>query len=340
MIEICVVGAGKIFQLYHLKSINLIDSIKIKHVVDKNFDLAKRVASDIGAIPHENLDEKIDCENFFITVPPKFRIQVFDSIKDYAKNIIFEKPVTLTHSEAQYINEVSQKKDINVLVAQTRRFFPNLQFTKELFKVNSNSKISISAHEGALFNWSSESNYFNNDNPNDHGVFHDVGSHIFDYVVFFIESFLDFKNLTFKVLDSKFDSIQNSNNSYSNLRITGDKIEIEVKVRLSRSSNLSNQITIKDNMNSKLLTRSLMSREVKLIGNSEIIPVPVKGINQSFDLDDVFYNMWLDIENTIQTNSVENSRLGLDSVLNTVKLMQYLIDKKQVEEKLEFTYYE
>ena len=45
MKELCVIGAGKIFQLYHLKSINLIDSIKIKHIVDKNFELANSAAA-------------------------------------------------------------------------------------------------------------------------------------------------------------------------------------------------------------------------------------------------------------------------------------------------------
>ena len=340
MIEICVIGVGKIFQLYHLKSIKSIDSIKIKHVVDKNFELAERVASDIGAIPYENLDKKIDCENFFITVPPKFRVQVFNSIKDYAKNIIFEKPVTLTYDEAQYISNISREKGINILVAQTRRFFPNLVFSKEIFKVNSNSKITINAYEGALFNWASESNYFNNDNPDDHGVFHDVGSHIFDFVVFFIESFFDFKDLSIEVITSKFDNTQNSNNSYSRLLIKREGVEFDIKVRLSRSSNLSNMISITDDMNSRILTRSLMSRELKFIGNTDIISVPVKGINSSFDLDDVFLNMWLDICNSIKTNSAKNSQIGLDSVLNTVNLMQLLINKKEIDNKLKDTYYE
>jgi len=339
MNEICVIGAGKIFQLYHLKSINLIDSIIIKHVVDKNFDLAKRVAKEIGAVPHDNLDQKIDCENFFITVPPKFRIEVFNSIKDYAKNIIFEKPVTLTNAEAQYINEVSQKKGINVLVAQTRRFFPNLDFTKKLLINRPLKKVKIKATEGALFNWASESDYFNNQNPDDHGIFHDVGSHIFDYIIYLIESITDVKNLEVKVVHGAFDFNQNANNTYTKCIIFNKRIEFEIEVRLSRSANFSNLIVIDDGVHS-YLTRSLMAREIKMLTSEDILLMPIPKIKPSFDLDDVFYNMWLDIENVLETNSKENSRISLESVLYTTQLMQTIIDRMTVVNNLDETYYE
>lgn len=339
MIEICVIGAGKIFQLYHLKSINLIDSIKIKHVVDKNFELAKRVASNVGAIPHENLDEKIDCENFFITVPPKFRVQVFDNIKDYAKNIIFEKPVTLTYTEAQYISNISREKGINILVAQTRRFFPNLDFTKKLLVKRSLKKVKIKATEGALFNWASESDYFNNQNPNDHGIFHDVGSHILDYVIYLIEAVSDIEKFEFKVVKSVFDFNQNANNTYSNVKIFNNDIEFEIEVRLSRSSNLSNMITISDEHFS-YLTRSLMAREVKLLLPNQIIAIPIPELKPSFDLDDVFFNMWMDIENVLQTKSTDNSKITLKSILHTSRLMQEIINEMIIDKNLQETYYE
>ena len=339
MIEICVIGAGKIFQDYHLKSINLIDSITIKHVVDKNYELAKRVASDIGAIPYENLDEKINCENFFITVPPKFRVQVFDSIKDYAKNIIFEKPITLTNSEAQYISEVSHKKGINVLVAQTRRFFPNLDFTKKVLIKRPLKKVKITASEGALFNWASESDYFNNQNPNDHGIFHDVGSHIFDYIIYLMDSLTEIKNLEVNVIHSVFDFSQNANNTYTKCVIFNKDIEFEIEVRLSRSSNFSNLIIINDGVH-RYLTRSLMAREIKMLTSEDILLMPIPNIKPSFDLDDVFYNMWLDIENVLVTNSKENSRISLESVLHTTQLMQTIIKEMSVVNNLEETYYE
>lgn len=339
MIEICVIGAGKIFQDYHLKSINLIDSITIKHVVDKNYELAKRIASDIGAIPYENLDEKINCENFFITVPPKFRVQVFDSIKDYAKNIIFEKPITLTSSEAQYISEVSQKKGINVLVAQTRRFFPNLDFTKKILIKRQLKKVKITAVEGALFNWTSESNYFNNQNPDDHGIFHDVGSHIFDYIIYLMDSLTDIRNLEIKVIHSFFDFNQNANNTYTKCVIFNKDIEFEINVRLSRSSNFSNLIIINDGAN-RYLTRSLMAREIKMLTSEDILLIPIPNIKPSFDLDDVFYNMWLDIENVLATNCKQNSKISLESVLHTTQLMQTIINEMSVVNNLEETYYE
>lgn len=332
--NICVVGVGKIFQLYHLRSIQSTNKIKIKYVVDKNFELATKIAKKIGAAPIKNLEEKIDCKNFFITVPPQFRIQIFDNIKEYAKNIVFEKPVTLTHKEALYINDYAVKKDINVLVAQTRRFFPNLVFTKGVLSVTTGSKIKIKAFEGALFNWSSESNYFNNNNPNDHGIFHDVGSHIFDYIIFFVESIYDIKKLKIKVFKSKFDSEQNSNNTYSSLKMYDEDVEFNIEVRLSRSSNLSNMIFIKEHDNLGYMTRSLMARDIKILIKNKPITIPVPEISSSFDLDDVFYNMWLDIERVMVNNSTEKSRITLKSILNTTNLMQNLIDVMQVDDKL------
>lgn len=339
MREICIIGAGKIFQDYHLKSINLIDSIKITYVVDKNFELAKRVASDIGAIPLKNLNEKINCENFFITVPPKFRIQVFDSIKDYAKNIIFEKPVTLTFAEAEYINDISIKNGINILVAQTRRFFPNLDFTKNFLMKRPLKKVKIIAVEGALFNWASESDYFNNENPNDHGVFHDVGSHIFDYIIYLIESLTDVKKLEVQVVQSVFDYNQNANNTFSKLKIFNKDIEFEIEVRLSRSSNFSNMIAIDDGTY-RYLTRSLMARDIKMVAADDIISIPIPTIKPSFDLDDVFYNMWLDIENVLLKSSSDNSKIALKSILVTSRLMQSIIDEMIINNNLQETYNE
>tara|TARA_S200000501_G_C20862736_1_gene760592 strand:- start:3033 stop:4052 length:1020 start_codon:yes stop_codon:yes gene_type:complete len=339
MIEICIVGAGKIFQLYHLKSINLIKSIKIKYVVDKNFELAKRVASAINAIPYESLDEIINCEIFFVTVPPKFRIEVFDSIKDHAKNIIFEKPITLTYSDADYIRNISEEKGINILVAQTRRFFPNINFTKKILAKIKTKKIKITAFEGALFNWASESDYFSNQNPNDHGVFHDVGSHIFDYIIYIIGSITKIEKLEFQVIQSIFDYNQNANNTYSKVKIFNKNFEFEIIVRISRSSNFSNMIIINDG-NNRYLTRSLMARDIKMVTADEIIKIPIPKIKPSFDLNDVFYNMWLDIENVLKTNSSNNSKISLNSVIQTSRLMQEIIDKMKIDNNLQDTYYE
>lgn len=341
--DICVVGAGKIFQLYHLPAIEAVSSINVKYVVDKNFSLAQRVAKDIGAIPLETLDEKIDCKNFFITAPPQYRVEIFNLIKGYAKNIIFEKPVTLTLPEAEYIYKKAQENNINVMVAQTRRFFPNLNFIKNLINSNNSEHVNIEVYEGALFNWGTESNYFANKNPDDYGVFHDVGSHIFDFIIFFLEGILGEKGngLQLFVEKSYLDKDQNANNSLSHFSFKNDTIEFNIKVRLSRTMSLSNQIII-TNENTKLITRSLMSKDLKLMINDLPLLVNVPDFNTSYNLDDVFIDMWSYIYTHIQSNDelLNPSKIGLKSILKTVKLMQSLIEEKEIQNKLEEIHYE
>ena len=85
-----------------------------------------------------------------------------------------------------------------------------------------------------------------------------------------------------------------------------------------------------------------MAHEIKMINKDQLTPVSVPGINKSFDLDDVFHNMWSHIEDCITNNSnaMENSKIGLKSILNTSLLMQKIIDHKEIDDNLQNTYYE
>lgn len=326
--NLCVIGVGKIFQNYHLQSILKLDGIKIKYVVDKNEQLVNRIAKRLGAIPLTDAGLIKNCDLCFISTPPSTRLGIFEIIKNKKMHLVFEKPIAFDFETANYIFEESRKMEIKVYVAHTRRFFANINFIRNLI-INDffSFPIKITHFEGGIFNWVTESNYMNSINDKDHGVVHDIGAHVFDYILQ-IANDLGLKYDDIIIESSVFDFDKLANNCYVKFKIA-DKLD--VTIRISRSIMMSNKLIISDSTKS-LISKPGYDNKLNVKVNHFNFEIPVTNeYNQGKDLDDAFDLMWkmiCDDFNGIQTNPMYS--IESDTVINTSKFIDDVIKSREI----------
>lgn len=328
-INISVIGAGKIFQNYHLNSILKQQGVIIKYVVDKNEALCSKVAKELHATPLNDAS-KIDSSDIcLIATPPASRRIIFDLIKDKGMDLIFEKPISFDYETAKYIIDESKKRKISVGVAHTRRFFPNLNFIRQLIQNNFfRPPINISIYEGGIFNWITESNYMNNQNSMDHGVVHDLGSHVFDYLLS-VSRDLCVSADDVIVQKSVFDFDSLANNCSAEIKIGN---VAEAKIKLSRSVLMMNKVIISDSIKS-VVSKSSYDNKVVVKLKEMQFSVPVENeYGQGKDLEDAFDLLWQTIISKYSSKEKTNPLFSIEgeSVLDTSKLIDSLIEKREV----------
>ena len=328
-IEICIIGSGRIFQLYHLSAIINSGYFNIKYVVDKNEKIAVKNAKEVGAEALFDSNEVKDCEVFFIATPPNTRKNIFDSIKDKAKYIIFEKPIAFSYDEVAYMVEECKKRSIICMVAQTRRFFPNLNFIKDLVSngfISSPFKLKI--YEGAPFGWLTESNYLMKTDSKDNGVIHDVGAHVYDYMISLIEEFGEESlDITTEKTLVDYESLPNNVQSFHTVK--GKDYNGEIDIKLSRSILLMNKLVLTDGK-STIISRPLLDSSIKIKkGNKEFLVQVPEMTGKTYKLNNAFDDMWKHIGISI-TNEECKSLIDITSVTKTVKLMDNIIQQKEI----------
>ena len=83
--NLCVIGCGQIFELYHLDAILQSQRFKIKYVLDTDVKIVNFFAKKLNCIGINDYSEIKNTKTFFVTAPPKYRLEIFEKIKDIAK---------------------------------------------------------------------------------------------------------------------------------------------------------------------------------------------------------------------------------------------------------------
>lgn len=327
--KLCVIGAGQIFQKFHLQSILNLGKIDINYVVDLDFELASRVSQITNSTPSRRITPQMEFDICLIATPPSTRLSVFESILNKKCIVIFEKPLALDYETSMKIIELAKENNIKVLVAQTRRFFPNLRFIRKFINGNFfRPPLKISVFEGGIFGWKTESNYLNVNNKKDNGVINDIGSHIYDFILQVLYD--NNNNIEFSEIVAEVDYPTHANNFSCEFKTNG--IFEVVKVKLSRNILLSNKLIITDSVGNKLITNSAYSKEITVLGNDFEYSVfydengVLDTFENSFDLMwDSIYNYLNDGSNINKINTMEAI-----SVIPMMRLIDDIVEKKRV----------
>ena len=182
--KMAIVGAAQIVSQYHIHALNAIPSVEITKVIDLDSARAREVAKACGAGFSVELRDVEGANAVFIATPPAPREHIIENLPESVEYVIIEKPAGLTIQDISKLQETSTKRDIQIAVAQTRRFFPNLSLCLELLESGFLGEIKkVTMCEGAIMNWNSNSNHLASAaNLSDKGVLQDVGSHLFDWL--------------------------------------------------------------------------------------------------------------------------------------------------------------
>jgi predicted dehydrogenase len=177
-------GFGKSATRYHLPYVlQRRDTFQVKTIFDitRRPDIEKeeayqgiRFTSDLNDILH---DESITL--LTLCTPPQTHYDLAKRCLEHGKNVIVEKPFTLTLAEAQSLFALAAEKGLTVTPYQNRRFDSCFLAVK---------KVIDSGVLGKIVEFESHFDYFRPDAPDapadyTHGAFYGLGVHLVDQVV-------------------------------------------------------------------------------------------------------------------------------------------------------------
>ena len=164
--------------------------------------------------------------------------------------------------------------------------------------------------------------------PKDNGVIHDVGAHVYDYMLSLLTEFgIVSQEITTERTLVDYESLPN--NVQSIHKAQGKDYDGEIDIKLSRSILLMNKLVLTDG-NNTIISRPLLDSTIIIkIGDKELT-VPIPGMSKKiYKLNNAFDDMWEHIGSTLTTKN-SMSLIDIESVIPAVKLIDNVILKKEI----------
>ena len=189
-IKLGIIGCGAIAER-HLQVLQKKD-VQLVVAVDANEDTAKHIkekyrfessASDYRQI-YNQVNVVINCLPNFLHAPVSI-----DFLKQ-GINVLCEKPMALGENEATMMISAAKETGTILSVANVRRFYWSSKEIKKIISEKSMGEVlGIDAEEGFIFSWKSKSGFFFDKKKAGGGVLLDMGSHLLDLILWFLEDY-------------------------------------------------------------------------------------------------------------------------------------------------------
>jgi len=163
-INIGIIGFGWMGQI-HAKLLKSNDDCIIKAIADKDYlklEEGKKLYNiDVYQDYHELLD-LTDIDTVFISTPAKFHYQIVRDSVEAGKNILCEKPLSLTREEVNSLRLIVNKSDKKFIICFPERFVISSQETKDIINegligkidyIRGNCRFSMKEHNLTHGNW-------------------------------------------------------------------------------------------------------------------------------------------------------------------------------------------
>jgi predicted dehydrogenase len=191
-IKVAVVGCGAVAELGHLPAIWQSPAFQLHALVDLNRARAESLNHDGSAIVTTDYREIIDRVDFaIIATPPASHAEIAIGFLQQKKPVLIEKPMALTSEDAHKIVAAADANSAFVAVSHTRRFFPLLQFARDLLI---NRQAFGSVHSvvlstgGSLNTWPFASDYAVRSEQAGGGVLMNFGPHLYDTLLWWFDT--------------------------------------------------------------------------------------------------------------------------------------------------------
>lgn len=132
--SICVVGAGY-WGKNHIKTLSQLNVLG--GIVEEDKAILKILLNKYpGVSGHSNIEDALlkDYDGYTIATPAKTHFEIAKAIINAQKNLLIEKPMTLSIKEAEQLVLLSEKNKINAMVGHVLLFHPAVKKIKELLK--------------------------------------------------------------------------------------------------------------------------------------------------------------------------------------------------------------
>ena len=185
--RIVIIGCGAVTDFYYLPK--LVKKKKIYDrliLVDSNSDRLNFISKkyDLNKI-YGNYKEVIGLvDGAIVALPPALHFPITKQLIKANINVLCEKPLSETFSQAKILVNESKKNKVNLLVNNTRRLYPSSIAVKKMLENKQIGDVtSIELYEGGEFRWPTVSGfYFTGKN----GVLLDRGIHGIDLICWWL----------------------------------------------------------------------------------------------------------------------------------------------------------
>lgn len=179
---------------------------------------------------HSLVDAVIICLPNFLHAP------VSINFLQHGIDVLCEKPMALNENEGQKMIKASNDSNKILYIANIARLYWVSKEVKDIIKTKRfGNVISIDAEQGSMFSWPTQSGFFFNKKMSGGGVLIDVGSHLLDLILWWLDGYP--KSISYA--DDSYGGVEAD--AEIEMSFAGD---VGVSVKLSRLRNLNNQIKI------------------------------------------------------------------------------------------------
>ena len=236
-IKLGIIGCGAIaerhLQVLQKKDVQLVVAVDANEVTAKQMKEKYRFesfAKDYRQI-YSQVNAVINCLPNFLHAPVSI-----DFLKQ-GINVLCEKPMALNENEAKMMISAAEETGTILSVANVRRFYFSSKEIKKIISEKSMGEIlEIDAEEGFIFSWKSKSGFFFDKKKAGGGVLLDMGSHLLDLVLWFLEDY----PVSISYKDDNYGGVEAD--AEIEMYFSGD---LQVSVKISRLRNLRNINRIK-----------------------------------------------------------------------------------------------
>ena len=127
---VVLIGCGRVAEK-HLKAISKLKGLELKAVVDVNPDSCKRLLNSVKGFKdvkqysdYKQAIDEIKPAIVSVTVPSGLHFQIAKYAMEHGSNLLLEKPMTMSVSEAREIYEISKKTGLKIAMGHIYRYLP------------------------------------------------------------------------------------------------------------------------------------------------------------------------------------------------------------------------
>ena len=136
-LSVIIIGCGRVAEK-HLKAISKLKNLELKAVVDTNPESAKRLLGSVkgfaGTKVYNDYKAAIDEVKpsiVSVTVPSGLHYQIAKYAMEHGCNLLLEKPMTMSVSEAREIFDLSNKTGLKIAMGHIYRYLPVVGLIRE-----------------------------------------------------------------------------------------------------------------------------------------------------------------------------------------------------------------
>lgn len=186
-----IVGCGAVARMLHAPALKLLvrqNKIRIGTCIDRDTEAARRMAHLLDAEAFDTSGNESIAKSTTAAVVTTHVDSHYDIAARYlrqGRHVLVEKPFVRTLEEAEELVNLSESQGLVLLVNHVRRLFPSAVTARRTISSGILGTIqAVTASEGHRQSWKSRDEVLQSSVLG--GVVHDIGSHVFDCVLYIL----------------------------------------------------------------------------------------------------------------------------------------------------------